>query len=63
MEGMEATILAAEERARLLQERIADPAIMADRNKMHDACEQLANAQHEVDRLYARWAELEARSI
>jgi hypothetical protein len=29
--------------------------------KSHEAFDQLAGAQHEVERLYARWAELDAR--
>jgi hypothetical protein len=28
---------------------------------MRDACNQLTDAQHEVERLYARWAELESK--
>ena len=34
---------------------------MADRNRMHDACERLDAAQSLVQRLYARWEELDAK--
>ena len=61
LEAMEQAILAAEERAQALHAQVADPAVMADRDRMHTACEQLGAAQQEVERLYARWAELEAR--
>jgi ATP-binding cassette subfamily F protein uup len=59
LEGMEAAILAAETQLALLQERVSDPTVLADHVKSHDAFDQLARAQQEVERLYARWAELE----
>ena len=61
LEQMESAILEAETRVEELQARVADPTVLADHVKSREAFEQLATAQHEVDRLYARWAELDAR--
>jgi len=62
LEGMEAAIHAAEERVITLQAKVADPALATDHVRMHGVYDQLAAAQHDVERLYARWAELEAAS-
>lgn len=62
-EGMEAAILAAEERVEKLQGQVADPKVQADHMKMHEACDALGAAQQEVERLYARWAELDPNSL
>jgi hypothetical protein len=40
---------------------MADPAVAADHVEVQARLGALALAQEEVDRLYARWAELEAR--
>jgi len=61
LENFEKTIHDAEAKVTELQKKVADPKVMSDRNKMHDACEKLGNAQSEVERLYARWTELDAR--
>lgn len=61
LENFETTIHTAEAKVEELQKKVADPKVMADRNKMHAACEELGTAQSEVERLYARWAELDAR--
>jgi ATP-binding cassette subfamily F protein uup len=61
LEKMEEVILAAEEQAASLQSLVTDPKTLSDHVKLHDAYEKLAAAQHEVERLYARWAELESR--
>ena len=61
LEAMEETIHAAEARVEKLQGRVVDPSVMIDHVKLHDAYDQLATAQQEVERLYARWAELDAR--
>jgi len=61
LERMEETIHLAEAKVKSLQERVADPQIVADYEKLHAAYEQLAAAQSEVERLYERWAELAAR--
>ncbi len=61
LERMEETIRRAEAEVASLQARVADPQVAANYEKMHEAYEQLAKAQHEVERLYERWAELAAR--
>jgi ATP-binding cassette subfamily F protein uup len=43
------------------QAKVNDPAILSDHVKSHAAYDELANAQHEVERLYARWAELDQK--
>jgi ATP-binding cassette subfamily F protein uup len=59
-EQMEATILAAEE---VVREREAEVkrAASAGHAALADACRALEEAQRTVERLYARWQELEAR--
>jgi ATP-binding cassette subfamily F protein uup len=59
LEGMEAAILAAEE---AVTQRDADvaQAATAGHAALADACRALEESQREVDRLYARWQELEA---
>jgi ATP-binding cassette subfamily F protein uup len=58
LEGMEAAILAAEE---VVSQREADVerAATAGHAVLADACRALEEAQREVERLYARWQELE----
>ena len=61
LEGMEAAIHAAEAEVETLQARTTDPAVLADHVKLHEAYEKLSAAQHHVEKLYARWAELDAK--
>jgi ABC transport system ATP-binding/permease protein len=58
---MEARILAAEEQLEACRLAVADPAVAADHQELQRRLDTLAAAQAEVDRLYARWAELEAK--
>ena len=60
-ESMEETLLAAEGAADEARAAAADPKIATDATALHDAHAALAAAEGEVERLYARWAELEAR--
>ena len=60
-DSMEATLLAAEAALEEAERRAHDPAIAADANALQQRFAELAAAQKEVDRLYARWAELEAK--
>jgi len=60
-DGMEATILAAEEALETAKSAAADPAIAANAAALRERYATLESAQAEVDRLYARWAELEAK--
>jgi len=61
-EGMEERVHAAE--ARLVEERTRaeDPSIATDAAALQERLEALDEARREVDRLYERWAELEAKS-
>lgn len=60
-ERIEEDILAAEESVAGIQNKLADPAVIADHVRLQEACAALDRAQVEVNRLYARWAELEAK--
>jgi ABC transport system ATP-binding/permease protein len=61
-DAMEARILAAEAALAAAQAAAADPAVASDHEALSSRLEGLAQAQFEVDRLYARWAELEAKA-
>ena len=61
-EGMEAAVLAAEARVEEARRRAEDPAVATDAGALHARCAALAAAEEEVDRLYARWTELEAKT-
>ena len=58
LDGMEAAIHAAEARVAALQPATLDAAVLADHAASHEAFTAIGDAQAEVDRLYARWAEL-----
>jgi len=60
-DGMEAGILAAEERLARARARADDPAVASDAAELERRHRALDEARTTVDRLYARWAELEAR--
>jgi ATP-binding cassette subfamily F protein uup len=59
-EGMEAAILAAEETVTERQAKVEQAAV-AGHIPLADACRALEEAQQAVERLYARWQELEAK--
>jgi len=58
---METAVLTAEERLSEAKKRAEDPSIAADAGALQQRYAELDAAQAEVDRLYARWAELEAK--
>jgi ABC transport system ATP-binding/permease protein len=60
-EGMEQAILEAERARESCQRAVADPAIASDAAALQERYAALEAARVEVDRLYARWAELEAK--
>ncbi|HEY7513001.1 MAG TPA: ABC transporter ATP-binding protein, partial [Vicinamibacteria bacterium] len=60
-EGMEALILEAERRLQACETAAHDPAVVSDHQALRERLGALALAQAEVDRLYARWADLEAK--
>jgi ATP-binding cassette subfamily F protein uup len=59
---MEPRILGAEARLEAAARGAADPAVAADHVAVQERLAALAEAQAEVDRLYARWADLEAKA-
>jgi len=60
-DGMEETVLAAEARLDAARARAEDPSIASDAKALETRLAELASAQDEADRLYARWAELESK--
>jgi ABC transport system ATP-binding/permease protein len=60
-DGMEETILGAERAVEACRRAVDDPAITSDPTALQKRYAALEAAQAEVDRLYARWAELEAK--
>ena len=60
-DGMEAAILAAELAVEACQLAVDDPAIASDPTALQERYAALEAARADVDRLYARWAELEAK--
>ena len=60
LEGMEAQIHTLEESLAAHQRRMEEPQIMSDHVKLRACCEELEAVQTELNRLYARWEELEA---
>ena len=59
---MEARILEAEGRLDACRKAAAEPGVAADHVELQRRLTALTDAQAEVDRLYARWAELEAKA-
>ncbi len=59
LDGMEATIEAAEARKAGLEAQLADPAVYSNGPKVAEVQTELDAATAEVDRLYARWQELQ----
>src|SRR5437870_4897001 len=60
-DGMERAILDAERAVAACQRGVEDPAIASDSTALQQRYAALEVAQAEVSRLYARWAELEAK--
>jgi len=60
-EGMEERVLAAEDRVTEGKSRTEDPSIATDSVALQEHLQALEEAQREVDALYERWAELEAK--
>ncbi len=60
-ESMETTLLEAEETLQEAKRRAEDPSIAADAEILHQRFAEMQKARQEVDRLYARWAELEEK--
>ncbi len=62
-DGMEAAIVAAEETLVHCQAAAHDPAIASRAEELVACCRALQGAHDAVDRLYARWAELDAKRV
>jgi ATP-binding cassette subfamily F protein uup len=60
-DGMDGAILDAETRLEEARQRLADPAIATDGSALQERMKDAEVAQAGVDRLYARWAELEEK--
>jgi ATP-binding cassette subfamily F protein uup len=60
-EGIEDLIHAAEALLARRQAELQDPEVTRDPDRLHEAYTGMQAAQAEVDRLYERWAELEAK--
>jgi ATP-binding cassette subfamily F protein uup len=60
-ENMEAAILTAEETLEQTRAAVADPAVAADAAALQERQAALESAEARVKRLYARWAELDAK--
>ena len=58
---IEESILKAEEEVAACQAAMHDPAVVSDAAALQDRSQALVDAQAEVERLYARWAELDEK--
>jgi len=58
---MEKRIAEVERQLAVLRATLEDPAIMSDAPRLQVACERMEETQKRVDKLYARWAELEQK--
>jgi len=59
LESIEQRIAEAEQELHARQSALQDSAIMSDGPRLHSASMELDEARKTVDRLYARWAELD----
>lgn len=59
--GMENRITTAENRVSELQNEMASAEVIANAERLQDVCARLHDAQTAVEKLYARWAELEGK--
>ena len=61
-DGMEAAVLDAEARLAEAEEAVSDPAVATDPAALQERTLTLDQRRQEVERLYQRWAELEAKT-
>jgi ATP-binding cassette subfamily F protein uup len=59
--NIEERVATAEDKLEATRAQAEDPAIASDSARLVSAHAELERAQHEVDELYARWAELEKK--
>jgi ATP-binding cassette subfamily F protein uup len=60
-EGMEERILAAEAELAARRQELQEPAVVSDPFRLQEVYGRLREAEEDVERLYGRWAELEAK--
>ena len=60
-DGMEGAVLVAENRMAEARRLAEDPAVATDAARLQERLDALTASEREVERLYTRWAELEAR--
>jgi len=60
---MEERVLAAEKQVDALQAQLSDPEAAADHERLRAAYEAHREAKQELDRLLARWEELERKTL
>jgi ABC transport system ATP-binding/permease protein len=60
-DGIEAAVLETESRVAVARERLNDPSIATDAGLLQKRLSELGDLQTQVDRLYARWAELDEK--
>ena len=58
---MDTRITEAEQELSVLRATLEDPAIVSDAPRLQATCAQVDETQEKVDKLYARWAELEQK--
>jgi ABC transport system ATP-binding/permease protein len=61
--GIEERVTAAEERLAKERDLVEDPSVATDAARLQEALHAMEQAQSVLDGLYARWAELEAKSL
>src|SRR4029077_16551783 len=59
--ALEGNIAAAERELHAKRAALDDPSIASDGNRLQNICAELAEVEKSVDKLYARWAELEQK--
>ncbi|KHD87477.1 MAG: ABC transporter ATP-binding protein [Bdellovibrio sp. ArHS] len=62
LENMESTILGLEEKLGQLQAEAGKPEVVSQASKVQELYAEISKIQVELERLYARWAELEKKS-
>ncbi len=60
-DGMEQRILEAETTREMCHQKIEEPTVASDHLRLQEAYDLLKEAEQEIERLYARWAVLEAK--
>ena len=60
-EQIEEKIMAAEAQVQAAHQAMEDPAVLADHQRLAEVCARMHEAQELVQRLYARWEELETK--